>query len=187
MPGSTLRRRGPSGIFPRCAAARGIPPAPGAAGGAAAKPFPRDRGERKGPAVDGQQRLSRDPDGGLVARRRVAVVAIARLPVGQVVEWGVAGLPHRGRVGARRDETLNRPRRRLGVGGARAREREAAAALLRAAQVCGASPGRSTPFPARGQPLNGGAGAVGIAAGVWLEAPAAGSLRILLPSPSLVT
>ena len=86
-------------------------------------------GERERLALERQQRLGGDPDRRLVARRRVAVVAVAGLAGGQVVE------PLRRRSGPRRvapgrDQALDRPGGRLRVDEPAARERAAAVAAL---------------------------------------------------------
>ena len=82
---------------------------------------------------------ARAPDRGLVALRRVAVMTIAGLVVFEVVVGGLAAALELGRVGARREQSLDGPGGRLRVERAVAAQPVAAAGLLVASQV--ADPG----------------------------------------------
>ena len=69
----------------------------------------RHRRQRERLAVDREKHLARDPDRRLVAGRRVAVVAIAGLAAGEIVEGALSVRANRGGIGPGGDQALDRP------------------------------------------------------------------------------
>ena len=120
-------------------------------------------------ARGGDQDLAGDPDGGLVAVLGVAVVAVAALLGGEVVEGALAAAAEGAGVAAAGEDALDRPGGRLRVDAAVAAEREATTGALGLAQVGEATTGR---LRAGRQRLHDGAGAVGGAGRAGHVAPA---------------
>ena len=125
--------------------------------------------ERERPALDREQRLRGDPDRGLVAGARVAVVAVAGA---QRARGSRGASPTAPPPPAAGDQPLDRPGGRLGVDDAARAERPAAAA--RWARRSQRAPRRPTLPPARRRRAPAGPRrSVGVAGRAGAEAPAA--------------